>query len=244
MKCFRAKIDINNSKAGENMAKNKNLDAAKRARNDEFFTLRGDIEAELSHYKDHFRGKVVYCNCDDPKDSEFWQFFVRVFADWGLKRLIATHYDPNEENFSYKLVIEPDERGQFSMFNEPVLTPLPCNGDFRSAACIELLDEADIVVTNPPFSMFREYITQLIEHNKKFLVLGPISGVKYKETFPLIRDGQMWIGYTFPKKFRVPDGTVGDSVFIENGVTYKKFGNIQWYTNLDIPKRHAPLGRS
>ncbi len=138
------------------MAKNKSLEMAKKLKQDEFYTQREDIEKELCHYAEHFRGKTVYCNCDDPVSSEFWQFFIRNFQPWGLKKLIATHYEPNEKNYSYKLEIKSDKHGQFSLFNEPVKSPLPCNGDFRSAACIELLKEADIVVSNPPFSLFRE----------------------------------------------------------------------------------------
>lgn len=209
--------------------KNANLQAAKNAKNDEFFTRREDIENELRHYANHFRGKVVYCNCDDPLYSEFWQFFIRNFSAWGLKKLIATHYEPNAENFSYKLEIEPDENGQFSMYQEPVKTALPCNGDFRSAACIELLKEADIVVTNPPFSLFREYVAQLMEYEKQFLIIGPLNAVKYGEIFPLLMSDKVWLGYTCPKKFLLPSGD------------FKSFGNVMWYTNLDISKRHQPL---
>lgn len=211
------------------MSKNHNLTAAKKAKNDEFYTRREDIEAELMHYADHFRGKVVYCNCDDPESSEFWKFFMRVFEPWGLKKLIATHYEPNAENFSYMITAEPAPDGSFSYLQKPVLTPLPCNGDFRSAACIELLKEADIVVTNPPFSLFREYIAQLVAYNKQFLVIGNMNAITYKEIFPLIRENGLWLGFTSPKEFIQPDGSI------------KKFGNILWYTNLDHKKRHQPL---
>ena len=211
------------------MAKNENLAAAKKAKNDEFYTQRVDIENELCHYADHFRGKTVYCNCDDPTWSEFWRFFVRNFKPWGLKKLIATHYEPDAQNYSYKLELEPDVDGTFSIQKEPVKTPLPCNGDFRSAACVELLQEADIVVTNPPFSLFREYVAQLMEYGKKFLVIGSMNAITYKEFFPLLRDDRVWIGCNNPKEFGTPAGTL------------QKFGNICWYTNLDIPKRHEPL---
>ena len=211
------------------MAKNENLAAAKKAKNDEFYTQRVDIESELCHYADHFRGKTVYCNCDDPTWSEFWRFFVRNFKPWGLKKLIATHYEPDAQNYSYKLELEPDVDGTFSIQKEPVKTPLPCNGDFRSAACVELLQEADIVVTNPPFSLFREYVAQLMEYGKKFLVIGSMNAITYKEFFPLLRDDRVWIGCNNPKEFGTPAGTL------------QKFGNICWYTNLDIPKRHEPL---
>ena len=225
------------------MAGNKSLGNAKMEKNDEFYTRREDIEAELSHYSEHFKNKIVYCNCDDPTWSEFWQFFVRVFKDWGLKKLMATHYEPDEKNFAYKLEICEDTNGdgRIDYKDEPTVTQIQCNGDFRNQICIDLLKQADIVVTNPPFSLFREYIAQLMEYDKKFLVVGPLNGVKYKDTFPLLKTGKMWVGYTYPKVFRVPEGSTGKSIFVENGVTYKKFGNIQWFTNLDIPKRHAVL---
>lgn len=225
------------------MAANKNLNKAKAAKMDEFYTRREDIEAELSHYKRFFEGKVVYCNCDDPTWSEFWQFFVRVFRDWKIKKLMATHYEPDEKNYAYKLELTDDTNGdgKIDWLDEPTITPIPCNGDFRSAVCIEMLKEADIVVTNPPFSLFREYVMQLMEFDKKFLIIGPLNAVKYRELFPYIRDSKMWIGYTYPKVFRVPDGADGKSVFVENGVKYQKFGNVQWFTNLDIDKRHETL---
>lgn len=211
------------------MAKNGNLRAAKKAKNDEFYTMKADIEAELCHYEEHFRGKTVYCNCDDPESSEFWKFFVRNFKPWGLKKLVATHYEPNEQNFSYKIEMEAGADGEFSIYQEPVKTPLPCNGDFRSAACVEILKEADIVVTNPPFSLLRPFVAQLMEYGKKFLIIGNMNAIGYKEFFPLLKDNQVWIGYTHPKRFMQPDGTV------------KSFGNIMWFTNLDIRKRHEPL---
>ena len=137
------------------MSANKNLSAAKKAKNDDFWTRREDIEAELYHYKEHFEGKVVYCNCDDPKESEFWKFFVRVFRDWKIKKLIATHYEPNEKNYAYKLELTEDTNGdgRIDWQDEPTVTQIPCNGDFRSAACVELLKECDIACTNPPLSI-------------------------------------------------------------------------------------------
>lgn len=212
------------------MAKNKNLSAAKKAKNDEFYTRREDIEAELMHYEEHFRGKVVYCNCDDPEYSEFWKFFMRVFQPWGLKKLIATHYEPNAENFSYMITAEPDADGNFDWQQEPVRTPLPCNGDFRSAACIELLKEADIVVTNPPFSLFREYVAQLVEYDKKFLIVGNKNAITYKESFPLIRENSMWLGFSSPSEFNTPDGP-----------TKKVNGLTRWFTNLEHKRRHQSL---
>ena len=215
------------------MAIHANLVEAKRAKNDEFYTRREDIENELSHYAEHFRGKVVYCNCDDPVESEFWKFFVRNFKPWGLKKLMATHYEPDEKNFSYSLELTEDTNGdgRVDINDEPTITQLPCNGDFRSTACIELLKEADIVVTNPPFSLFREYVAQLMEYGKKFLIIGNKNSITYKEFFPLLKDDRVWIGYSSPTEFMLPGGEM----------TKKVNGLCRWFTNLDIPKRHAPL---
>ena len=224
------------------MAGNASLQKAKAAKADEFYTRREDIESELFHYARFFDDKIVYCNCDDPKTSEFWRFFVRNFIPWNLKKLIATHYEPCESVCSYKLELARGMEGRKRVGDrEPVLTRLPCNGDFRSSACIELLEEADIVVTNPPFSLFREYITQLVERGKKFVVIAPFSGLKYRETFPFFKENKIWLGYTSPKLFRVPIGSTGRSVFVENGVSYQKFGNVCWITNFDIAKRHEEI---
>lgn len=235
------------------MSKNHNLTAAKKAKNDEFYTRREDIEAELMHYADHFCGKVVYCNCDDPESSEFWKFFMRVFEPWGLKKLIATHYEPNAENFSYMITAEPAPDGSFSYLQKPVLTPLPCNGDFRSAACIELLKEADIVVTNPPFSLFREYIAQLVEYGKEFLVIGNMNAITYKEIFPLIRENGLWLGFKALgsemyfsvseeyQKWLVENKKAGSAYKIIDGVVMGRMAAACWFTNLDHKKRHQPL---
>lgn len=231
------------------MAGNRSLHAAKKEKFDEFYTRREDIEAELSHYKPFFENKVVYCNCDDPTWSEFWQFFVRVFRDWKIKKLLATHYEPDEKNYAYKLELSEDTNGdgKIDWNDEPVMTQLPCNGDFRSAACIELLKEADIVVTNPPFSLFREYVLQLMEYNKQFLIIGPQNAITYNEIFSLIKTDKLWIGYGFRggnAYFRVPDGV--DTSHFAKGVYDPEtklvhFRNCTWYTNLDIDKRHDLL---
>ncbi len=230
------------------MASNKSLHAAKKTKKDEFYTRREDIENELSHYADHFRNKVVYCNCDDPVTSEFWQFFMRNFRPWGLKKLIATHYEPDEKNYAYMLEISEDTNGDgvVDWRDEPTITQIPCNGDFRSAACIELLKQADIVVTNPPFSLFREYVTQLMEYEKKFVIIGPQNAITYKEIFPLLMNDKMWLGYGFnhgDAYFRVPAESTGDyaaGVYNpETGLVH--FRNCTWYTNLDIPKRHVRM---
>ena len=221
---------------------NNNLAQAKKAKNDEFYTRREDIEAELSHYKKHFENKVVYCNCDDPEISEFWRFFVRVFKSWGMKKLIATHYEPDAHNYSYML--EMNEGDDWK--DKPKVTPLPCNGDFRSASCIELLKQADIVVTNPPFSLFREYVAQLMEYGKKFLIIGNVNAITYKEFFPLLMENKVWVGYSFNKTmvFRVPEGYRYDETItarIDDSFHYGKVPSIAWFTNLDIDKRHNPM---
>lgn len=204
------------------MAKNSNLHAAKTAKNDEFYTQLSDIEKELAHYKEHFRGKVVFCNCDDPEWSNFWKYFSLNFDFLGLKKLIATHYDAEKQ--SYKLEMYRDDAGVHTD-----IKTLQQNGDFRSPECIELLKQADIVVTNPPFSLFREYVAQLMEYDKKFIVIGSQNAITYKEFFPLLKGNEVWMGYNYVKEFKQPDGTV------------KKFGNICWYTNLDIKKRHDEI---
>ena len=224
--------------------KNSNLAAAKRAKNDEFYTCREDIEVELAHYAESFRGKTVYCNCDDPDSSEFWRFFQRNFNAWGLKRLIATHYEPDAANYSYMLEMNPGDAWD----GTPVRKPIQSNGDFRSAACIELLEQADIVVTNPPFSLFREYVAQLMAYDKKFLIIGNINVITYKEIFPLIRSNQIWPGFNEKggtRKgntllFGVPDTYESKSLVVRDGKRYMQV-SAWWFTNLDHKKRHQPL---
>ena len=229
------------------MSKNENLHRAKTNKEDEFYTQRSYIEDELCHYAEHFKDKVVYCNCDDPVTSEFWQFFVRNFKPYGLKKLIATHYEPDEKNYAYSLEICEDTNGdgRIDHLDEPTVKQLPCNGDFRSAACIELLKEADIVVTNPPFSLWREYIQQLMDYDKKFLIIGSQNAITYKEIFPLLMNNQMWLGYySGDMKFRVPDYYEPRATRFwidETGQKWRSLGNTCWYTNLDIKKRHTPL---
>lgn len=201
-------------------AANSSLHAAKRAKNDEFYTQLTDIEKELRHYKDHFRGKSVLCNCDDPDWSGFWKYFTLNFEHLGLAKVVATHYAQGEP--SYKL--------EYFGAGKPALkTPLVGDGDFRSDECMELLKEADIVVTNPPFSLFREYVGQLVEYEKQFLIIGSQNAITYKEMFRLIRDNKLWLGNTKPKEFKQPDGST------------KTFGNIGWFTNLHHHRRNEEL---
>ena len=207
------------------MAANSNLHKAKNAKNDEFYTQLTDVEKELMHYKEHFKDKVVFCNCDDPTWSAFWEYFHKKFDFLGLKKLIATHYDKTEPTYKMEY-----EGGNDNNVEAGANTPLEENGDFRSAECIELLKESDIIVTNPPFSIAREYyIPLLYEYNKNFLIIGDLNWINYKHIFPLLRDNKMWLGCTSVKEFKQPDGTM------------KKFGNKLWFTNLDHKKRHEKL---
>jgi hypothetical protein len=206
------------------MAKNDNLHKAKEAKNDEFYTQIGDIEKELKHYKEHFKGKTVFCNCDDPEWSNFWKYFHLNFGLLGLKKLVTTHYDASDPTYKMEYT-----GGNDSDTSVGVITPLKQNGDFRSPECIELLQKADIVVTNPPFSLAREYLACLVEHEKKFLIVGDMNWITYKEVFPLLKSNSIWLGNCSVKEFVQPDGTI------------KKFGNKLWFTNLDHKKRHEKL---
>lgn len=261
---------------------NSQLSAAKKAKNDEFYTRMTDIEHELVHYRDHFKGKVVLCNCDDPFESNFFKYFALNFNPLGLKKLIATCYsgspiaggeyqpslfdDDVDENTgrhrrAYKAVVnvfrdttgdgglDMDDIRNLLDSGENELTELHGDGiygagDFRSKECLELLDEADIVVTNPPFSLFREYVATLMEHEKKFVIVGNQNAITYKEAFPLLRDDRLWLGYNKVKEFVVPSADHperGNIVTDGKGGLIAKFGNICWYTNLDIKKRHEDL---
>lgn len=237
------------------------LDIAKRAKADEFYTQLVDIENELKHYTEQFREKVIYCNCDDPYESNFFKYFVMNFNSLGLKKLITTCYKNSKLNkttkAAYKIVItEVEERGQdeisdidwLLMNKKNVLTQLKGDGDFRSEECIELLKESDIVVTNPPFSLFREYIAQLMEYEKKFLIIGNINAITYKEISPLIKENKIWLGESLHGKkieFKVPEYycvRTADYRLDDNGHKYIRVpGNIRWFTNLGIPVRHKKM---
>ena len=211
------------------------LNEAKKNKNDEFYTQLTDIEKELRHYKDQFKGKIIFCNCDDPRESNFFKYFALNFEYLGLKKLIATHYvytDLFKPWMSYKLEIEQwldlNNDGKINL-EDVRMTPLKENGDFRSEECIELLKEADIVCTNPPFSLFREYVSLLMKYEKKFLIIGNDNAIKYKEFFPLLKNNKVWLWYGKVKEFKQPDGTI------------KQFWNVGWYTNLDVAKRHENI---
>ena len=210
------------------MAKNENLHKAKSAKNDEFYTQLSDIEKEMVHYKQHFNGKTVYCNCDDARESNFFKYFSLNFEFLGLKKLITTGFKADGKGVA--LIYEGDKNGNRNPDSEEItVKQLNGNGDFRSAECVEFLKEADIVVTNPPFSLFREYIAQLMKYGKKFLVIGSQNAITYKEVFPLIKNNELWLGTKYVKEFIQPNGEI------------KKFGNICWFTNLDHAKRNRPI---
>ena len=223
--------------------KNTNLHNAKKVKNDEFYTQLSDIEKEMAHYKDFFKGKIVYCNCDDARESNFFKFFANNFESLGLKKLITTGYKENRKGV--KLVYEGDKNGNFMADDaEVAVTELEGNGDFRSEECIELLKECDVVVTNPPFSLFREYIAQLMEYGKKFLIIGNMNAITYKEIFPYIKNNELWWGCSLHGTkchFIVPNSYEGNNVFEENGVRYGKVNNAIWFTNINHTKRNTPL---
>lgn len=256
------------------MAGNSNLHAANRAKKDEFYTQLSDIANELKHYRPHFAGKTVFCNCDDPYESNFFKYFALNFNSLGLKKLICTCYngspvagsqlcltDPEDPQgkqqktrVPHKIVITqvPDVNGDGATDltdvelllknNSNILTTLNGNGDFRSAECIELLKEADIVVTNPPFSLFREYVAQLVEYNKKFLIVGHQNAITYKECFKLIKENKMWLGIGFK------GGAAHFTSIYKDTATASdhregmiRVSGVNWFTNLDHNKRHEFL---
>ena len=232
---------------------NRSLHAAKATKQDEFYTQISDIEKELKHYTKHFRGKTVLCNCDDPRVSNFFNFFAHQFERLGLKKLITTCYQNNSADLfsthQFKhgkcLIYQGDKDGdRLPGPDETDISSLKGDGDFRSPECVALLKEADIVVTNPPFSLFREYVQQLVSHGKKFLIIGNHNAITYKEIFGLIKENKMWLGYTHPVAFRVPDHYELRSLRSwrdENGTNWRSLGNACWFTNLDIAKRHEDL---
>src|SRR3989344_3774437 len=216
-----------------NKSLNKSFQRAKDVKNDEFYTRFDDIQAELNFYKDQLKDKVIYCNCDDPAESAFIDFFKLDFDYLGIKKLIGTRYqksnlflfaDPVRQR-GYRLEITAKNKND----KKPVKINLKGDGDFRSPECVELLKEADIVITNPPFSLFREYVAQLIQYNKKFLIIGNDNATTYIDIFKPIQENKIWFGYMRVKEFGQPDGT------------FKKFGNVGWYTNLEVSKRKEEI---
>lgn len=261
------------------MAGNSNLNKAKSAKQDEFYTRLTDIEKELRHYRKHFKGATVFCNCDDPFESNFFKYFVLNFNRLGLKKLIATCYatspiagqqlslfdvvggDEEQRNKPYKAVVtkvyDVTGDGGVDMFDvaelfkthENELVELEGNGDFRSEECLALLDEADIVVTNPPFSLFRDYVAVLLEHHKRFVIIGNMNALKYKEMFPYLKENKIWLGnktLSGGMDMIVPD-TVFDASKVkkfyvnDDGERIVNVMGVCWFTNLDIKKRHEEL---
>ena len=265
------------------MAK-KDLANAKDAKNDEFYTQLEDIELEMKHYKEHFKGKTVLCNCDDPYESNFFKYFAMNFNYLGLKKLIATCYvtspvmytqlslfddmeyqvaapkDPNKKPYKVEITEVSDENGDGAFDLEDIkhlrkgkkntCKKLNGNGDFRSEECIELLKEADIVVTNPPFSLFRDFVATLVEYDKKYIILGHLNAFGYKEIFPLLRDNKLWTGYGFNRsmvyKTPYPNKLESNRKFViakgyDPDEGYVKVPGICWFTNLDIEKRHENI---
>jgi len=271
------------------MAGNRNLNSAKTARKDEFYTQLTDIEKEMRYYRKHFKDKTVLCNCDDPFESNFFKYFVLNFNRLGLKKLIATCYatspimgsqlrfhtddsgqmsflfddEPDEENNikrPYKAVVttvhDTTGDGGVDMFDvaelfrigENQLTELAGDGDYSSPECLELLREADIVVTNPPFSLFREYLGTLVEYKKKFIIIGNVNAVKYQEVFPLFMSNDLWLGasiHSGDRAFFVPDDypldAAGCGIDEETGRKYIRVKGVRWFTNLDIKQRHEEM---
>jgi hypothetical protein len=253
------------------------FDKAKKNKADEFYTQLSDIEAELRHYKDQFKDKVIFCNCDDPYESNFFKYFAMNFNYWDLKKLIATSYagspvagmqlslfdikslnEKKDVKRPYKVEITEvrDENAdgaidltdvEYLLKNRKnTLTLLSDDGDFRSPECIELLKKADIIVTNPPFSLFREYVAQLMEYEKKFIIIGSKNAITYKDIFKLIKENRIWLGYGFPNGnafFKIPaeySRKWASGVYNpETGLV--KFRNVGWFTNLDTVKRHELL---
>lgn len=259
------------------MSRSGELRTAKKNKQDEFYTTMEDIEKEMFYYRDQFRGKTILCNCDDPYESNFFKYFAINFNFLGLKKLIATCYDGSpfaytqmslfddpdevkrEDRKAYKIEITdvPDSNGDGAVDlsdvtyllknSHNVLSTLKGNGDFRSPECIEFLKEADIVVTNPPFSLFREYVSQLMEYSKKFLIIGNVNAITYKEIFPLIKDNKLWLGasiHSGDRKFYVPDDypmNAANCGIDEQGRRYIRVKGVRWFTNLDYKQRHEEL---
>ena len=230
--------------------------AARKDKNDEFYTQLVDIENEMKHYSHHFKGKSVLCNCDDPRVSNFFHYFSYNFEHLGLKKLVTTCYKNDDINIFSK---NTRERGIFLEYNgdknrnkipdaeEIGVTRLKCDGDFRNAEAIELLKQADIVVTNPPFSLFREYVSQLAEYKRKFLIIGSLNAITYKNIFNMVQSNKIWLGASIKsgdREFGVPDSyplTASSSRTDDAGKKFVRVKGVRWWTNLDYQQRHEDL---
>lgn len=233
-------FELYEKKETKSKSTNGNLHKAKVNKNDEFYTQLTDIEKELMHYKEHFKDKIVYCNCDDPEWSNFWKYFHLNFEHLGLKKLIATFYHIGTSVYKMEYT-----GGDDNNISAGIKTPLTGNGDFRSEECVETLKDSDIVVTNCPFSLFREYVALLMKYEKKFLIIGNLNAITYKEFFPLIKDNQVWMGMTMNGTghhwFRIPDEYDTGKIKVVDGIRYATIGSACWWTNLDNKKRHEKL---
>ena len=234
------------------MAKNKSLNAALKAKQDEFYTQLPDIENEMQHYEDHFRGKVVYCNCDDPRISNFPRYFIQNFARLGIKRLITTCYKDQRDDIFTQSKPEPAVYLEYDGMQDGDGVPsaeqigirhLRGDGDFRRQECIEILRRADIVVTNPPFSLFREYVAQLMKYQKEFIIIGNLNAIKYRAIFPLVENGAIRLGVNRgTMEFLCAGNYVGTVSRVDgNGNKYVKLGNARWYTSLSYQQRYEDL---
>jgi hypothetical protein len=255
------------------MAGKEALTRANKAKQDEFYTQLPDVEDELRHYHTQFRDKVVFCNCDDPYESAFFKYFAMNFNHLRLKKLLTTSYAGSPISGQQLPLFHPDEEPkpayqveitevsdlnadgaidlldveQLLKSNGSVVTRLKGDGDFRSPESVALLEASDIVVTNPPFSLFRDYVGQLLGRGKQFLILGNLNAITYKEIYPLIKGGQIWLGHQTggEKWFRVPSSYVHTTdkskIKVEDGVRYLAMKNMAWFTNLDTTKRHETL---
>jgi hypothetical protein len=232
---------------------NRSLNAAKATKQDEFYTQLSDIEKELRHYNEHFKNKTVLCNCDDPRVSNFFKYFINNFEKLELKKVISTCYQNDKPDLfsqnkaSHGIYFEYSGEQKKQKLPDPAkIKPreLKEDGDFRSEECVNLLKQADIIVTNPPFSLFREYVEQLMEHKKKFLIIGNHNAITYKEIFSLLKANAIWLGYSHPVAFMVPDHYEMRAVRSwrgDDGTNWRSLGNACWFTNLDIEKRHEEL---
>ena len=238
------------------MADTRQLHQAKKTKHNEFYTQLTDIENELRYYKTHFKDKIVYCNCDDPRVSKFFLYFSLKFEDFGLKKLITTCYknqtfdlfSRHDSEKAIYLEYEGDRDGNRRADPDEIeVKYLKGDGDFRNKECIELLRQADIVCTNPPFSLFRQYISQLIEYKKKFLIIGNMNAISYIDVFPLIKENKVWLGpsiHSGDREFGVPQHyplTAATSRIDENGNKFIRVKGVRWFTNLDHAKRHEEL---
>jgi hypothetical protein len=241
----------NQAAVAANRAANRNLMDARKAKKDEFYTQLPDIERELRHYKSQFKGKVVYCNCDDPRVSNFFHYFSYNFEKLGLKKLMTACYKSQQRDlFSQNdsdRAIYLEYTGNHGSGNVPDpeeigIKHLKSDGDFRNAESIELLEQADIVVTNPPFSLFREYVRQLIEYDKKFIIIGNQNAITYKEIFSLIKENRLWLGYGFKRNmahFQSHYEDIATDADHRDGMI--RVSGVHWFTNLDVSKRHEEM---